>query len=143
MLATTLLCLVVGTSDGDTLTARCGQPGDYEQVKIRLSGIDAPESRQPFGQRAKQSLSDLCFQVEAKITPKTIDRYKRTVADVECRGADAGQYMVHTGMAWVYEKYDKGYDHLYPLQDAAMKAKRGLWSESEQMAPWAWRRRAQ
>lgn len=49
MLATALLCLVVGISDGDTLTARCGQPGAYEQVKIRLAGIDAPESKQPFG----------------------------------------------------------------------------------------------
>ena len=33
MLAATLLCLVVGISDGDTLTARCGQSGQYEQAK--------------------------------------------------------------------------------------------------------------
>lgn len=92
MLATTLLCLIVGISDGDTLTARCGQPGAYEQVKIRLSAIDAPESKQPFGQRSKQNLSDLCFQVEAQITPRTTDRYGRTVADVSCRGLDAAQH---------------------------------------------------
>ena len=140
MLATALLCLVVGISDGDTLTARCGQPGEYEQVKIRLAGIDAPEKAQPFGQRSKDTLSDLCYMVNAKITPHAKDRYKRTVADVECRGKDAGQHLVYSGMAWVYEKYDKGYDHLYPLQDAAIKARRGLWQPGDAVAPWAWRK---
>lgn len=135
-----LLCLVVGISDGDTLTARCGEPGAYEQVKIRLGGIDAPESGQPFGQNSKRNLSDLCYQVEARITPRTTDRYKRTVADVECRGADAGQFQVRSGYAWVFEKYDRGYDHLYPLQDEAMRANRGLWSEGRAVAPWAWRK---
>ena len=140
MLAATLLCLVVGISDGDTITVRCGQPEQYEQLKIRLSGIDAPEKAQPFGQRSKQTLSDLCYMTEAKITPRTTDRYKRTVADVECKGQDAGQVLVRSGMAWVYEKYDKGYDHLYPLQDEAMRAKRGLWGPGEAVAPWAWRK---
>ncbi len=55
-------CLVVGVSDGDTLTARCGAaPGAYEQVRVRLAGIDAPEKAQPFGQRAKQALSELAY----------------------------------------------------------------------------------
>lgn len=36
-------CLVVGVSDGDTITARCGAPGAYEQVRARVAGIDAPE----------------------------------------------------------------------------------------------------
>ena len=48
MLATTLLCLIEGISNGDTLTARCGEPGQYEQIKVRLQGIDAPEHKQPF-----------------------------------------------------------------------------------------------
>ena len=60
-------CLIVGVSDGDTLRARCGTPGAYEQVKIRLSEIDAPESKQAFGERSKQSLSDLCFQQQGVI----------------------------------------------------------------------------
>lgn len=42
--ATPRTCLVVGIADGDTLTARCGQPGAYEQVKVRLAEIDAPDS---------------------------------------------------------------------------------------------------
>lgn len=68
MLATTLLGLVVGISDGDTLTARSGEPGQYEQIKVRLQGIDAPERKQPFGERARQALAELTFQKEAELS---------------------------------------------------------------------------
>ena len=66
MIAISLLCLVVGISDGDTLTARCGEHGQYEQVKVRLQGIDAPERKQPFGERARQALAELTLQEEAE-----------------------------------------------------------------------------
>jgi endonuclease YncB( thermonuclease family) len=49
---------VVGVTDGDTITVLDDQK---RQHKIRLDGIDAPESNQDFGSRAKQSLSDLVF----------------------------------------------------------------------------------
>ena len=39
-----LICLIVGVTDGDTLTARC----DQQTVKIRLAEIDAPEKAQPL-----------------------------------------------------------------------------------------------
>ena len=69
MLAAALVCLVVGISDGDTLTARC-PTGDvahpYSQDKVRLAEIDAPESSQPYGRRAKEYLSALCYQVEQR-----------------------------------------------------------------------------
>lgn len=144
MLSAALLCLVVGITDGDTLKARCpttDQAHPYEQVKIRLSAIDAPEKAQPFGRRSRQNLAELCFQVEAKITPKTKDRYGRTVADVECRGQDAGKAQVQAGMAWVYDRYSKGYGALYQLQDDARAARRGLWSQ-QAVPPWDWRKQA-
>ncbi|KAF1019655.1 MAG: hypothetical protein GAK30_02971 [Paracidovorax wautersii] len=140
MPAAALLCLIIGISDGDTLTARCGTPEAYEQVKIRLSAIDAPESRQAYGQRSKQALSDLCYRVEARITPRNKDRYGRTVADVECRGRDAGQEQIRIGMAWVYDRYAKGYGHLYAIQDQAKAAQRGLWADVNPVPPWEWRR---
>ena len=49
---------VVSVADGDTITVL---DADKTQHKIRLNGIDAPEKAQPFGQRSKQSLSDLVF----------------------------------------------------------------------------------
>ena len=87
-------CLVVGVADGDTLTARCGVLGAYEQVKVRLAAIDAPEKAQPFGQRSKEALCALCFNVAATWRPTSTDRYCRTVARVQCRGKDANQQQV-------------------------------------------------
>lgn len=143
MLSTIAICLIVGISDGDTLTARCPTQDaahPYQQVKIRLAGIDAPEKKQAFGQKSKENLSDLCFQTEAKVAPKSTDRYGRTVADVQCQGKDAGQAQVKTGMAWVYDKYATGYANLYPLQKEAQTAKRGLWADAEPTPPWEWRK---
>jgi len=140
--ATALLCLVVGVADGDTLTVRCGSTGQFEQVKVRLSGIDAPEKAQPFGQVSKASLSSLCYLNQATITPKATDRYHRVVADVACQGQDAGQHQVSHGMAWVYDRYAKGYSNLYPLQSNARTQRIGLWHDPSPIPPWDWRRPA-
>ena len=130
-------CLIVGVSDGDTLRARCGTLGAYEQVKIRLSEIDAPESKQAFGERSKQSLSDLCFQQQGVITGGKKDKYGRTLACVECQGKDAAMHQVQAGMAWAYTQY---------LTDPAVKQaesvargeKIGLWADTAPVAPWEW-----
>ncbi|MDR0576957.1 MAG: thermonuclease family protein [Candidatus Accumulibacter sp.] len=88
--AAILFCLVVAVADGDTLTARCGQPGQYRQVKVRLAEIDAPERKQPHGQRSRQALADLCFGVQAEIRAQGTDRYGQTLtACVICNGRDA------------------------------------------------------
>ena len=79
--AETLTGRVVGISDGDTITVLVGQ----QQVKVRLADIDAPESKQAFGTRSKQALSDLCFQKDAKLETAGKDRYGRTIATVYSR----------------------------------------------------------
>lgn len=134
-----LLCLVVAITDGDTLTARCGEPGTYEQVKVRLAEIDAPEKVQPFGERSRQHLAQLCHQQQARIQTVGTDRYKRALARVECQGKDANGEQVRSGMAWVYDKYvtDRS---LYGLQDAARAGGAGLWTDSAPVPPWEWRR---
>lgn len=139
MIGEAILCLVVGVTDGDTITARCGQPGAYEQVKVRISAIDAPEKKQPFGERSRQHLSEICYDVQATITPTAKDRYGRTVADVKCGRHDVATEQVRAGMAWVYDKYAKGYERLYQVQDAARARRAGLWADAEPVPPWAWR----
>jgi len=146
MILTTLaVCLVVGVSDGDTLTVRCGDPGQYEQMRVRLSAVDAPESRQPFGQKSKQALSALCYREQAEISPVTSDRYGRTVANVRCKGQDAGLSLVRQGMAWFYPQYGVGRDDLSRAHAEARASRRGLWvdlgTQQEPVPPWEWRYR--
>ena len=135
----TLLCLIVGISDGDTLKARCGEPGAYEQITIRLAEIDAPEKRQAFGQRSKEALSALCFGSQAAIRPVKLDRYGRTVARVECHGQDASSEQVRKGMAWRFVRYSKDM-RFQLLEDAAKEASLGLWADPEPLPPWDWRK---
>jgi endonuclease YncB( thermonuclease family) len=134
-----LFCLVVGVTDGDTLKVRCGSPGAFEQVTVRLAEIDAPERRQPYGERSRQTLADLCFQVDVMVRPTTKDRYGRTIARVECRGTDASSNQVQTGMAWAYTKYLTD-PEIQRLEAAARAIQIGLWADAEPIAPWEWRK---
>jgi endonuclease YncB( thermonuclease family) len=63
---------VVGVTDGDTLTVLTAQ---RQQHRVRLSGIDAPEKRQAFGQVSKQHLSDLAYDKTVSVVFHKRDRY--------------------------------------------------------------------
>lgn len=136
--ATAVLCLVVGVSDGDTIKVRCGQ--ELEQ-KVRLSQIDAPEKAQPFGQRAKQHLSDLIYKHQVELVDHGKDRYGRTLGTVRLDGQDINWRMVNDGLAWCYLKYlrDKG---CLTIEAHARSDRRGLWQDADAVAPWAWRKTA-
>lgn len=127
-------------ADGDTLAARCGEPGAYEQVKVRLAEIDAPEKAQPFGERSRQHLAELCFQQMATIRPTARDRYGRTVARVECQDQDASLEQVRAGLAWAYMKYLTD-PEVKVQEEAARAAGAGLWTLHTPVAPWEWRKR--
>ena len=115
--AETLEGKIVKIADGDTLTLLTSTK---DQVKIRLAGIDTPERKQPFGNRAKQALAKLAFQKQALIEAETKDRYGRTVGVVFVDGLNVNHELVKQGMAWVYRKYtnDKA---LYELESRLRK----------------------
>lgn len=50
---------VVGISDGDTITVLTDQK---RQIKVRLYGVDCPETKQAYGTRARQFTSDKVFE---------------------------------------------------------------------------------
>ena len=129
---------VVGVTDGDTLTVLTA---DKALAKVRLTEIDAPEKAQPFGQAAKQALSDTCYNKTAVLVSAGRDRYGRTMARVQCDGLDANAEQVRRGLAWVYDKYVKDRS-LYALQETAKHQKRGLWSDAKPIPPWEWRKAA-
>lgn len=76
-----------------------------QQLKIRLAQIDEPESDQAFGQRSKQTLSDMVFNKSIQVKKETIDKYGRTLGTIIVDGIDANKEQIKRGMAWVYRQY--------------------------------------
>ena len=111
---------VVAVADGDTLTVLV----DRQRIKVRLSEIDAPEKKQPFGSRSKQSLSDLVFGKNVHVLSSSNDRYGRVLGRVYVGQQDVNAEQIRRGMAWVYDRYvtDRG---LYRLQTEARNERRG------------------
>lgn len=138
-----LLCLVVSIQDGDTLRARCGVAGAWRQERVRVLAIDAPESRQAFGQRARQNLARLCFRQPARLYRLGHDHYGRTLAHVRCQGQDAAASQVRAGLAWVYAPQARQYPQLVALQRQARASRKGLWAQPRPQAPWDYRQKYQ
>jgi micrococcal nuclease len=129
---------VIGIADGDTITVLTA---DKTQHRIRLWGIDAPETGQDFGSRAKQAASELAFGKQVTIRPLDTDRYGRTVADVILPdGRSMNREMVGKGMAWWFRRYALRDAELARLEGEAKAARIGLWSQPNPVPPWEWRR---
>lgn len=133
---------VVAIADGDTITVLDAQ---RVQHKIRLAGIDAPEKKQAFGQRAKQHISALVFSRIVDVEAEKKDRYKRTVGKVMVDGQDVNLAMVVAGLAWHYKQYEREQSVsdrlLYSSAERdSRQARRGLWRDTDPMAPWDWRK---
>mgnify|MGYP000848144384 CR=1 FL=1 len=128
---------VIRIVDGDTLEIMYGEL----PVMIRLEHIDCPEKKQPFGTKAKQTLSDLCFgqNVEIKFSGDK-DRNGRYICVIfNEKGINLNKEMIRLGMAWHFKKYSK--DNSYAeLENEARKNKVGLWQDTNPVAPWDWRK---
>ena len=101
-LANVIHGLVVGVSDGDSVTVI---DANKTQYKIRLAGIDAPEKAQAYGQKSKDSLSDLVFGQQVDVEWSKRDRYGRTVGKLMLGGVDINLEQIKRGMAWHYKNY--------------------------------------
>ncbi len=115
------------------------------QHKIRLSGIDAPEKKQAFGNSSKKSLSDLAFDKTVNVETSKRDRYGRQIGKVLVNGRDVNLVQVERGMAWFYRQYQREQSpndrRLYDAaEDAAKADKRGLWRDADPVPAWEFRR---
>lgn len=140
--AETLTGRVVKVIDGDTVTLL---DASKIQHKIRLAGIDAPESKQPYGQKSKEALSALVAGQQVEVDWHKRDRYGRVVSKIIAGVRDVNLAQVRAGMAWWYRKYANEQSpvdqRLY--KDAEAKAKQasvGLWSGKNPIPPWEWRK---
>lgn len=87
---------VVGISDGDTIKVL----HEGTQVKIRLYGIDTPEKRQAFGNRAKQFTADRVFRKTVKVVPMDTDRYGVALVQPLDAAVMLNEALVRHGYAW-------------------------------------------
>jgi endonuclease YncB( thermonuclease family) len=132
---------VVAVADGDTVTVLDAQK---VQHKIRLGGIDAPEKKQAFGNRSKESLSDCAFGKDVVVDWDKVDRYQRKVGKILAAGVDCNLRQIKLGMAWHYKKYAKEQSSsdratYAAAEDVALNARTGLWSDAAPIAPWDFR----
>jgi len=128
---------VVGIADGDTLTVL---DGANRQITVRLAAIDTPERGQPYGDRARQALSDLAFGKAVRVVVQDTDRYGRAVGRVHDGAVDVNAEMVRRGAAWVFRRYSRD-PSLLRVEEEVRAARRGLWAlpEAERTPPWEWR----
>jgi len=114
---------VVGVADGDTLDV---VTSDGRRVRIRLEGIDCPESGQPFSQVARNFTRQLAFDKTVSLKVFDVDRYDRLVARVTSGGKDLSMELVTAGLASHYTVYS--FDpKLAAAEGRAKKERRGMW----------------
>ncbi|MDC1287539.1 thermonuclease family protein [Gammaproteobacteria bacterium] len=142
---------VVAVTDGDTIKIL---DGNRVQHKIRLTGIDAPEKAQPFGNASRKHLASMVAGREVRIEALKKDRYGRVLGKVwvqpggcpDCpKTLNANHAQIIAGMAWWYEDYakDQSAEDRGRYESAVIEARKrklGLWSEADPIPPWAWRR---
>ena len=130
-------CRVVSISDGDTFT--CLLPTN-KQIRVRLAQVDAPEKKQPYGDRSRQLLSQLIFKKTVKIRSSEYDRYGRVVGQVfDSKGKNINLTMVQNGLAWAYREYM--HDNQYLQAETQARQKRlGLWQGQNPIYPSNWRK---
>ncbi|WP_103068138.1 thermonuclease family protein [Aquimarina sediminis] len=128
---------VIGVKDGDTIEVLYKK----EPIIIRLEHIDCPEKKQPFGQKAKQFVTDFCFGQKVKVISKgKFDRYRRLIAVIQYKNKTLNKRLVANGYALHFKKYSK--DTSYStLEEQARLYKKGMWSQKELIEPWLFRKR--
>ena len=139
-----LLGKVINVADGDTITVL---DDTNTQHKIRLTGIDAPEKRQAFGNVSKQSLADMVAGQSVAVEWVKVDRYGRKLGKVLLAGQDANLEQVKRGLAWHYKQYQREQSpadrQVYAEAEiVARTAQVGLWRDADPMPPWELRHQA-
>jgi len=138
---------VMKVYDGDTIKVQ----GHDIEIKVRLMGIDAPETSkkkgeagQPYGQVAKKHLTKLVYGKMVDVKGYGIGRYNRILGVIYLDGKNINLEMVKAGLAEVYKgKMRKDFDIAPYLQAEQMvrTMQKGMWSVGTvYVSPRAWRK---
>ena len=131
-----LIGRIVEVMDGDTLTVSSGD----NTFKVRLYGVDAPEVLQDYGIVARDILRDKVLDGEAEFSVVFV-RDGLYYSRVSYDGRDINYEMVRDGHAWYDRQNAPGETALETAQNAAQRAKLGLWSVKSPTPPWEFRKR--
>jgi endonuclease YncB( thermonuclease family) len=146
-IAVSLLLLATPVAAGDLVGQATVIDGDTLEIRgqrIRLHGVDAPESRQlcqksrrnyRCGQQAARALDARIGGRPVRCEERGTDRYGRIVAECYVGDVSLNAWLVRQGHAVAYREYSK--DHIAE-EAAAQTARRGIWAGTFQM-PWDWR----
>ena len=128
---------VVKIIDGDTYDIIL----DGRQTRIRMFGIDAPERGMDYYKVSKEYLGELCMNQLIHLDIVNTDRYGRIVAkSFLADGRELGAEMIRAGMAWHFKRYSDD-EVLATLETTARENQVGLWSISNPIPPWDYRKR--
>jgi len=128
---------VTRVTDGDTLWVK---PDRGSVKKLRLQGLDAPESCQAGGKEATQALERLVMNQRVQVKASQMDAYGRGLARITVRGEDVGARLVRSGQAWSYRWKDDPGPYVTE-ENAARTARRGLFAQAHPEQPGNFRKR--
>ena len=124
--------------DGDTFTILDGDDG--KEIRVRLAHVDCPESKQSYGQKAREFTNGLIYGEYVTLEILSIDRYGRLIAVVITPDKRVLNYeLLAAGYAWHYRQYSND-QKAAQLEKEAQQKGRGLWQELNPVAPWDWRK---
>lgn len=133
---------ILWVSDGDTVALL---DANHTLHKIRLAGIDAPETAMPYGRQATLHLMSLVLDKNVTAVGYKRDRYGRIVATLMLGAQDVNLAMIQTGLAWHYKRYANeqptAQSQTYAQAEERARAKNlALWRDADPSAPWDWRK---
>lgn len=122
------LAWVSWVMDGDTVVLM--PEGEREPVRLRIQGIDAPETCQAGGEGARHALLGLVHRKTVRVEFQGQDSYGRQLGRLWLDDEDVGAAMVRSGWAWAHS-YRVGRGPYAALQRQAQQAQRGLFAAPE------------
>ena len=126
---------VISITDGDTFTLLTA---NKQQVKIRLFGVDCPETGQDNARQARTYLGDLIFFDTVKVVTKGTEESGATLVIVTLFRMNVNERMLQQGFAWHDTRYDTN-PAWSAYAEKARQSKKGLWSSDSPIPPWVWK----
>lgn len=128
---------VVKVIDGDTVDILTA---NKQKIRVRLLDIDAPESKQAYGNASRKYLASLIAAKNVFVKESKKDIYERSLGTIFLNEMNINEKMVENGYAWAYRYKGVANNKLMvKLETRAKQNKKELWKDKHPIAPWNYR----